>query len=62
MGTAKEHEIRIVGYGLATLAVLAAVLAIWAAAAVSDKVRSHSPSAPVTQSSGGALVGSLDRS
>ena len=41
---AKEQEIRIVGIGLAALAVLAALLAIWLAVAISGQLRSHAPS------------------
>lgn len=53
MGTAREHEIRIVGIGLAALAVLAALVAIWAASTLSAQLRSDARSTPVTQ--GGSL-------
>ena len=55
---AKEHEIRIVGIGLAALAVLAALLAIWAAAAISGQLRSH---APGPQGQGASLGAVLER-
>ena len=45
-GTAKEHEIRIMGFGLAALAVLAALLAIWARLRSAAQLRSHAPSPP----------------
>jgi len=52
-GKAREHEIRIVGIGLAALALLAAVAALWVAAAVGDQL--HAPSlggSQMSQSSG----------
>ena len=52
-GKAKEHEIRIMGIGLAALALLAAVAALWFASAIGDQL--HAPSlggAQVSQSSG----------
>jgi hypothetical protein len=55
MGTAREHEIRIVGFGLAALAVLAALLAVWAGSTLGAELRSHARSAPVTQGAGGSL-------
>ena len=35
-GKAREHEVRIMGIGLAALALLAAVAALWVASAVGD--------------------------
>ena len=52
-GKAREHEIRIMGIGLAALALLAAVAALWVASAIGDQL--HAPSlggAQVSQSSG----------
>ena len=52
-GKAREHEVRIMGIGLAALALLAAVAALWVASAVGDHL--HAPSlggAQVSQSSG----------
>ncbi len=61
-GKAREHEIRIMGLGLAALAVLAAFLAFWFAASLGAQLRSHASDAPVTGASGGAtLVGSLEQ-
>ena len=47
-GKAREHEVRIMGIGLAALALLAAVAALWVASSIVDRVQ-----APV---SGGAQV------
>jgi hypothetical protein len=55
MGTARGYEIRIAGIGLAALAVLAALVAIWAASTLSAQLRSHTRGTPVTQSVGGSL-------
>ena len=55
MGTAREHEIRLMGLGLAALALLAAIVAIWAGSTLSAQLRSHTPSTPVTQGSGASL-------
>ena len=61
-GKAREHEIRIMGLGLAALALLATSLAIWFAASLGAHLRSHASNAPVTSASGGAsLVGSLEQ-
>ena len=52
-GKAREHEIRIMGIGLAAVALLAAVAALWVASAVGDHM--HAPSlggAQVSQSLG----------
>ena len=38
-GKAREHEVRIMGIGLAALALLAAVAALWVASAVGDHLR-----------------------
>ena len=52
-GKAREHEVRIMGIGLAALALLAAVAALWVASAVGDHLRAPSlGGAPVSQSSG----------
>ena len=51
MGTAREHEVRVVGLALAALAVLAAFLAIWAASQIGDMLRAPAANASVTQSS-----------
>lgn len=61
MGSAREHEIRIMGAALAALAVLAAFLAIWAATSIGDRLRSPAPNASMTQSSSGQLgIGALE--
>ena len=54
-GKAREHEVRVMGLGLAALAVLAALLAIWFAASLGDRLRAPAQGAPVTQSSSGPL-------
>ena len=41
-GKAREHEIRIMGIGLAALALLAAVAALWVASAVGDHLQAPS--------------------
>ena len=52
-GKAREHEVRIMGIGLAALALLAAVAALWVASAVGDHLRAPSlGGAQVSQSSG----------
>ena len=51
-GKARESEIRVMGLGLAALAVLAALVAIWVASSFGDVL--HSPATggtPVTQGS-----------
>ncbi len=53
-GKAREHEVRLMGLGLAALALLAAVAAFWFLSAVGDQF--HLPtqgSAAVTQVSNG---------
>jgi hypothetical protein len=55
MGTAREHEIRLMGFGLAAMALLAAIVAIWAGSTLSAQLRSHARSTPVTQSADGSL-------
>ena len=55
-GKARESEIRVMGLGLAVLAVLAALVAIWVASSVGNVL--HSPAAggtPVTQGSAATL-------
>ncbi len=42
-GKAREHEVRLMGLGLAALALLAAALAIWVASAVVHRVRAPAP-------------------
>ena len=52
-GKAREHEVRLMGFGLAALALLAAVAALWVAAAVNDHLRTPAlGGAQVSQSSG----------
>ena len=54
-GKAREHEVRIMGIGLAALALLAAVAALWVASAVGDHL--HPPAlggAAVTQGPSGS--------
>ena len=54
-GKAREHEIRVMGIGLAALALLAAVAALWVASAVGDVLHSPAPGgAQVTQGSADA--------
>ena len=62
-GKAREHEVRIMGLGLAALAVLAVFVAIWVAATVGNQLRAPaSGGASVTQSSGGPLgLGVVDQ-
>jgi hypothetical protein len=61
-GKAREHEVRIMGLGLAALAVLATLVAIWLGASLAAQLRSHASDATVTSgSSGSALVGSSAR-
>ena len=55
-GKARESEIRVMGLGLAALAVLAALVAIWVASSVGNVL--HSPATggrPVTQGSAATL-------
>ena len=60
-GKAREHEVRFMGLGLAALAVLALLVAIWFAAAIGNQLRAPaSGGASVTQSSSGPL-GLLER-
>ncbi|MCZ7587278.1 MAG: hypothetical protein M5U27_00120 [Gaiella sp.] len=54
-GKAREHEVRIMGLGLAALAVLATLLAVWFSASLGDRLRVPTQGTPVTQSSGGPL-------
>jgi len=52
-GKAREHEVRIMGIGLAALALLAAVAAFWVASAVGNHLRAPSlGGAQVSQTSG----------
>lgn len=49
-GKAREHEVRIMGVGLAALALLAAAVSIWAATSIVHRVQAPvSGGAPVTQ-------------
>lgn len=53
-GKAREREVRLMGFGLAALAVLAAALAIWVASAIGDHL--HMPASSgvsVTQGASG---------
>jgi nitrogen fixation/metabolism regulation signal transduction histidine kinase len=60
-GKAREHEVRIMGLGLAALAVLALLVAIWVAVSIGNQLRAPaSGGASVTQSSSGPL-GLLER-
>ena len=60
-GKAREHEVRIMGVGVAALALLAAAAAVWFAISLGAQLRSHASDASVTGGSGAAtLVGSLD--
>ena len=52
-GKAREHEVRVMGIGLAALALLAAVAALWVASAVGDHLRTPAlGGTQVSQSSG----------
>lgn len=52
-GKAREHEVRLMGFGLAALALLAAVVALWVASAVDDHLRAPAlGGAQVSQTSG----------
>ena len=52
-GKAREHEVRIMGLGLAALALLAAIAALWVASAVGDHLRPPAlGGTQVSQSSG----------
>ena len=54
-GKAREHEVRVMGLGLAALALLATLLAIWVAASLGDRLRMPAEGSPVTQSSSAPL-------
>ena len=61
-GRAREHEVRVMGLGLAAVAVLATFLAIWLATSLGAQLRSHASDASVTSGSGATtLVGSLQQ-
>ena len=61
-GQAREHEVRVMGLGLAAVAVLATFVAIWLATSLGAQLRSHASDASVNGASGGpALVGSLSQ-
>lgn len=61
-GKAREHEVRVMGLGLAAVAVLATFVAIWFAASLGAQLRSHASDASVNGASGGpTLVGSLSQ-
>ena len=61
-GKAREHEVRVMGLGLAALAVLAAAAAVWFAISLGAQLRSHASDASVTSGSGATtLVGSLQQ-
>jgi hypothetical protein len=52
-GKAREHEVRIIGIGLAALALLAAIAAFWVASAIGDHLRPPAlGGAQVSQTSG----------
>jgi len=55
-GKARESEIRVMGLGLAALAVLAALVAIWVASSAGNVLRSPATGGtPVTQGSAATL-------
>ena len=61
-GRAREHEVRVMGLGLAAVAVLATFLAIWFAVSLGTQLRSHASDASVSDGgSGVSLVGSLQQ-
>ncbi len=55
-GRAREHEVRVMGFGLAAVAVLATFLAIWLATSLGAQLRSHASDASVTSTSGGTTL------
>jgi hypothetical protein len=55
-GRAREHEVRVMGLGLAAVAVLATFLAIWLATSLGAQLRSHASDASVTSTSGGTTL------
>lgn len=54
-GKAREHEVRLMGFGLAAVALLTAALALWVAASVGHQLRASTQGTPVTQSSSAPL-------
>jgi hypothetical protein len=55
-GRAREHEVRVMGLGLAAVAVLATFLAIWLATSLGAQLRSHASDASVTSGSGSTTL------
>ena len=55
-GRAREHEVRVMGLGLAAVAVLATFLAIWLATSLGAQLHSHASDASVTSTSGGTTL------
>ena len=55
-GRAREHEVRVMGLGLAAVAVLSTFLAIWLATSLGAQLRSHASDASVTSTSGGMTL------
>jgi len=55
-GRAREHEVRVMGLGLAAVAVLATFLAIWLATSLGAQLRSHAFDSSVTSTSGGTTL------
>jgi len=55
-GRAREHEVRVMGLGLAAVAVLTTFLAIWLATSLGAQLRSHASDASVTNTSGGTTL------
>lgn len=55
-GKAREHEVRIMGLGLAALAVLAAVTVFWLASAIGGQLRTPAPNAYAEQSGSSGVV------
>ena len=55
-GRAREHEVRVMGLGLAALAMLAAAAAVWFAISLGAQLRSHASDSSVTSTSGGTTL------
>ena len=55
-GRAREHEVRVMGLGLAAVAVLTTFLAIWLATSLGAQLRSHASDASVTSTSGSTTL------
>ena len=57
-GKAREHEVRIMGLGLAALAMLATAAAVWFAISLGAQLRSHVSDASVTNGSAPSALSS----